>query len=177
MSWWRRWLQNRAKDCLDWAAARGFQHVEVSRGVAPMTLAEKRELIEFAAQEFTVLSEVGSKNPALAVDPAAWRAEVESDLAAGAWLVVAEGRESGTVGLYDADGAVRADVVDAIAGVAGPGSIMFEAPRKDQQAWFIRRFGAEVNLANIATDDLMGLETLRLGLRADTVVTDRAPVE
>ncbi len=163
------WLQGKHKECLDWAAELGFPMIEVSRGVAPMTLVEKRELIEYAVSHFTVFSEVGSKDPAFDVDPQAWRAEVVSDLAAGASMVVAEGRESGTVGLYDPAGAIRPDVVEAIAAVAGPDRIFFEAPKKDQQAWFIRHFGPSVNLANIAAGEVMGLEALRLGLRADTV--------
>lgn len=163
------WLQGKHKECLDWAADLGFTTVEVSRGVAPMSLAVKRELIEYASAHFTVFSEVGSKDPETAVDPVAWREEAASDLAAGAAMVVAEGRESGTVGLYDATGAVRPAVVEAIASVAGPDRILFETPRKDQQSWFIRHFGPSVNLANIAAGEVMGVEALRLGLRADTV--------
>lgn len=163
------WLQGKAKACLSWAADVGFGMVEVSRGVAPMNLADKTELIEFAAGTFTVLSEVGSKDPGFRADPASWSHEVTGDLAAGAWKVVAEGRESGTVGLYDGNGNVRADVADAIASTAGATNILFETPQKDQQAWFIRTFGPDVNLANIAHDDLVGVEALRLGLRADTV--------
>ena len=163
------WLQGKHKECLDWAGEQGFRTVEVSRGVAPMTLTEKRELIEYAAAHFVVYAEVGSKDPAENVDPRLWRAEVAADLDAGATMIVAEGRESGTVGLYDATGAVRPAVVEAIADEAGAERILFEAPRKDQQAWFIRHFGAEVNLANIAAGEVMGVEALRLGLRADTV--------
>ncbi len=166
------WLQGKHKECLAWAAELGFSIVEVSRGVAPMTLVEKRELIEAAAHDFTVFSEVGSKDPEQAVDALAWGHEVASDLAAGAAMVVAEGRESGTVGLYDPSGNVREDVAEAIASVAGADRIFFEAPRKDQQAWLIRRFGPEVNLANIATTEVLGVEALRLGLRADTVDVD-----
>lgn len=163
------WLQGKHKECLDWAGDLGFHVVEVSRGVAPMTLEEKRELIEYATAHFTVFSEVGSKDPAMAVDPAAWHDEAAADLEAGAAMVVAEGRESGTVGVYDASGEVRSDVVAALADVAGPDRIFFETPRKDQQAWFIRHFGPTVNLANIAANEVMGVEALRLGLRADTV--------
>ncbi len=163
------WMQGRAKECLSWAADAGFGMVEVSRGVAPMTPEDKAELIAYAAEELVAVSEVGSKDPGRAVVAAEWSAEVAADLAAGAWKVVAEGRDSGTVGLYDASGAVRADVAEAIAAVAGADQILFEAPKKDQQTWLIRRFGAEVNLANIALDDALGLEALRLGLRADTV--------
>ncbi|MFZ2504354.1 MAG: phosphosulfolactate synthase [Nocardioides sp.] len=173
------WAQGRQKECLSWAAEVGFPMVEVSRGVVPMSLADKRDLIEYAAADFVVLSEVGSKDPEVAVESSAWHAEAASDLAAGAWKVVAEGRESGTVGLYDAKGAVRADVADALAEVAGAEQVLFEAPRKDQQAWLIRHFGPEVNLANIAIGEVMGVEALRLGLRADTVrlPSRLAPVE
>lgn len=167
------WMQGKAKDCLSWAAEAGFDMVEVSRGVAPLTLQDKHELIRLASRDFVVLSEVGSKDPSCAADPEVWASEVAGDLSAGATLVVAEGRESGTVGLYDGSGDVKPDVADAIAAVAGPEKILFETPRKDQQAWFIRHFGAGVNLANIASDDLLGVEALRLGLRADTVDVSR----
>lgn len=168
------WLQGKAKACLDWAAEAGFKLIEVSRGVAPMSLSDKTELIEYAQQMFVVVSEVGSKDPASPVDAVEWGHEAESDLAAGAWKVIAEGRESGTVGLYESSGAVKAEVAQALVGVAGVDRILFETPRKDQQAWFISTFGPEVNLANIAYDDLLGVEALRLGLRADTVVVHPA---
>jgi phosphosulfolactate synthase len=168
------WLQGKAKACLDWAAQRGFPLVEVSRGVAPIPLDDKIELIRLAKESFTVITEVGSKDPDLQALPRDWGEEVLSDLSAGAWLVVAEGRESGTVGLYDEAGRVKEDVVSALAAAAGPERILFETPRKDQQAWFINTFGSDANLANIAHDDLLGLEALRLGLRADTVVIPRS---
>jgi phosphosulfolactate synthase len=116
-----------------------------------------------------VLSEVGAKDPAASARPEQWADEVAGDLAAGAALVLTEGRESGTVGLFRADGSVRSDLVEALVQSAGLNRLMFEAPRKDQQAWFINRFGPEVNLANVAIDDTLGLEALRLGLRADTL--------
>jgi len=115
-----------------------------------------------------VLAEVGAKDPLAEVGAQAWAQEAAADLAAGATWVVTEGRESGTVGLFTADGAVRTEVVDAVVAAVGVGSTVFEAPRKDQQAWLIRRFGPDVNLANIAPRDALGLEALRLGLRADT---------
>ena len=96
------------------------------------------------------------------------------DLDAGATWVIAEGRESGTVGLYRPDGGVREDVVEAVAAAVGLPRITFEAPRKDQQAWFIRRFGADVNLGNVSSGEIIGLEALRLGLRADTVQLARS---
>lgn len=163
------WGQGQVAACLRWAAEVGLPMVEVSRGVMPMTVAQKRSLVRQAAGSFTVLTEVGIKDPSHQLTPAQWAAEVSSDLDSGAWLVVTEGRESGTVGTFDASGAVRGEVVDAVVSIAGPERILFEAPQKDQQAWFIRRFGADVNLANIALDKVLALEALRQGLRADTV--------
>jgi phosphosulfolactate synthase len=99
-----------------------------------------------------------------------WLAEMAADLDAGAAWVIAEGRESGTVGLYHDDGSVRAELVDAIAARLPVDRVIFEAPRKAQQAWLIGRLGAGVNLGNVPLDEVLALETLRLGLRADTAV-------
>lgn len=162
------WSQGKASECLDWAYDAGFPCVEISRGVAPMTLGNKHDLIRCAAGRFVVLSEVGSKDPHAELTPEQWTTEVATDLEAGAQWVIAEGRESGTVGLYHADGGVREDIVAAVLRGGGSDKVLFEAPRKDQQAWFIREFGPDVNLANIALDDALALETLRRGLRADT---------
>jgi phosphosulfolactate synthase len=112
----------------------------------------------------------------VAVDAAAWAAEAAADLAAGATWIVTEGRESGAVGLFAPDGTVRADLVDAVVDAVGVETTVFEAPRKEQQAWLVRRFGADVNLANVRPEDALGLEALRLGLRADTFdASVRAP--
>jgi phosphosulfolactate synthase len=100
--------------------------------------------------------------------PAQWAQALSADLEAGATWVLAEGRASGTVGIYDASGAVREDVIAALVSVGGPDFLVFEAPREQQQTWFVRRFGPDVNLANVPPADALGLETLRLGLRADT---------
>ncbi len=162
------WAQGRSQECLDWAGEVGFDGIEVSRGVAPMTLADKHDLLRRAATSFVVLSEVGSKDPDQVLTAREWTDEVASDLAAGAHWVIAEGRESGTVGIYRSDGSVREDVVVAALAGGGAGKVLFEAPRKDQQAWLVRRLGPDVNLANIAADEVLALETLRLGLRADT---------
>lgn len=162
------WSQGRSQECLDWAGEVGFDSVEVSRGVAPMTLDDKHDLLRRAAESFVVFSEVGSKDPDQVLTPREWRDEMSSDLAAGAEWVIAEGRESGTVGIYRSDGSVREDVVAAALAGGGADRVLFEAPRKDQQAWLVRRLGPDVNLANIAADEVLALETLRLGLRADT---------
>lgn len=163
------WRQGKAAECLAWAADVGFVRVEVSRGTVAMNLAEKRALIELAARRFLVLSEVGSKDSAEPASPEGWALEAIADRNAGVALVVAEGRESGTVGLYEPSGAVRRDMVDALTDAIGVERVLFEAPRKEQQAWLIREFGPGVNLGNVALEDAVAVETLRLGLRSDTM--------
>ncbi len=160
--------QGRARECLDWAHDTGFTMVEVSRGTVDMTVAEKRALIGSAVGRFTVLAEVGAKSPGEQLAARTWPAEARSDLDAGASLVVTEGRQSGTVGTFDAAGRVRPDVVEAVAAAVGVERVVFEAPRSAQQAWFVRRFGPEVNLGNVALSEVLSVETLRLGLRSDT---------
>ena len=162
------WVQGAADRLLDWAADTGFPCVEVSNGTRRLPLLAKRRLIERAAARFTVLAEVGSKEADAPVHAYTWAEEASGDLDAGATWVVAEGRESGTVGLYSGDGSVRADLVDALLRAARH-RVVFEAPRKDQQAWFIRRLGPEVSLGNVVPGEVLGLEALRLGLRADTI--------
>ncbi len=161
--------QGRTGECLDWFQSAGFSWVEVSDGLGELSPTAKGELIARTAERFTVISEVGAKDPAVAVDVDSWVRAVVDDLDAGARLVIAEGRESGTVGIYRRDGSVREALVDALVVAVGVERLVFEAPRKDQQAWFIRHLGPAVNLANVAPRQLLGLEALRLGLRADTV--------
>ncbi len=167
------WAQGAADACLAWASEVGFSCVEVSNGAVRIPVAEKRRLIVTAAERFVVLSEVGSKDPSDPVSPDAWAEEMAGDLEAGASWVLAEGRESGTVGLYRHDARVREDVVEGLVTRVPASRIVFEAPRKDQQAWFIRRFGPDVNLGNIRLEEVLGLEALRLGLRADTIQHSR----
>ena len=174
------WAQDRAEECLAWAKDTGFTRVEVSRGTVPMTLAEKSALITRAARDFAVLAEVGSKAPGELHPARRWPAECCSDLEAGASLVVTEGRQSGTVGTFDEDGRVRPEVVEAVVAAVGVERVVFEAPRTSQQAWFVRRFGPEVNLGNVVPGEVLSVETLRLGLRSDTAeqpVADRAGAE
>ena len=165
------WLESKTEECLAWARDMGFGYIEVSNGASKMSTVEKRRLIEAARADFTVIAEVGSKDPKDAVSAQAWADEMVGDLAAGASWGITEGRESGTVGLYTADGSVRWPVVDAVVGAVGTDKVIFEAPRKDQQAALIRRFGPNVNLGNVGPFDVLGLEALRRGLRSDTLVT------
>jgi phosphosulfolactate synthase len=162
------WQQDVVEQYLLWAAHLGFPCVEVSCGVARMRPEDKHELIEAVGARFVVLGEIGSKDPSAVVSATEWAAAAAADRAAGATWVVTEGRESGTVGLFSPSGDVRADVVGAVVDAVGVDRTVFEAPRKEQQAWLIRRFGPDVNLGNIAPSEVLGLEALRLGLRADT---------
>lgn len=167
------WAQGRARECLAWAHDAGFAMVEVSRGTVDMTPAQKRELIGLATGRFTVLAEVGTKAPGEQRAARTWPVEAAADLDSGASLVVTEGRQSGTVGTFDASGRVRPDVVEAVAAAVGVERVVFEAPLSSQQAWFVRRFGPAVNLGNVALSDVLSVETLRLGLRSDTAALPR----
>jgi len=161
--------QGRVEGLVAWLRELGLRHVEVSDGTIALEETVKRELIERLAHEFTVLAEVGNKDADFIMAPYVWVEQIEGDLRAGAWKVIAEARESGTAGIYRADGEPRTGLIDEIAHAVDPGRILFEAPRREQQVWLLKRFGSECNLGNIAADDVLSLETLRLGLRSDTV--------
>ena len=136
------------------------------------TFDHKLDLIKRLSEEFTVLSEVGSKDDTRIMAPYRWVEQIQSELEAGAWKVIAEARESGSVGIFRHDGEVRMGLIDEIVHAVAPEKILFEAPRKDQQVWFIRRLGADVNLGNILPEEVLSLETMRVGLRSDTAAID-----
>lgn len=161
--------QGRVREMAAWLHELGLRHVEISDGTIELEARVKHELIGTLAKEFTVLSEVGSKDADTIMAPYVWVEQMEADLEAGAWKVIAEGRESGTAGIARADGEIRTGLVDEIVHAIEPGRIIFDAPRHSQQVWFLRYLGGEANLGNIAADDVLSLETLRLGLRSDTV--------
>jgi phosphosulfolactate synthase len=164
--------QNRLDRLILWLHELGLGHIEISDGTITLEHERKLELIERLSGEFIVLSEVGSKDDTRIMAPFRWVEQIETELAAGAWKVIAEARESGTVGIFRHDGEVRMGLIDEIAHAISPDKILFEAPRKDQQVWFVRRFGPDVNLGNITPEDVLSLETIRLGLRSDTAVAD-----
>jgi phosphosulfolactate synthase len=159
--------QGKVDEYVEWLQTLGVDHVEVSNGSLPMAPERKAELIARLAGEFTVISEVGSKSGHAVAS--AWCDEMLRDLAAGAVLVIAEGRESGTVGLFDETGEVHKDLVEAILRAVGRETVIFEAPQRAQQAWLLRHVGPNVNLGNIGAEDVIALETLRRGLRYDTL--------
>lgn len=162
--------QGRVPEMVAWVQEMGGRHFEVSDGTFAMDPDEKSRLIEQLAREFTVLSEVGSKDANTIMSPARWIASMKRELDAGAWKVVAEGRESGTAGIFRANGEIRAGLVQEIVESGlDVERVLFEAPQKSQQVWLIKNIGRNVNFANVAFADIINVETLRLGLRCDTV--------
>jgi phosphosulfolactate synthase len=161
--------QDRVEEMVTWLHELGLEHIEVSDGTIVLDHDRKLELIRRLCGEFTVFSEVGSKDDERIMAPYRWVEQISQELEAGAWKVIAEARESGTVGIYRHDGEVRMGLIDEIAHEIDPGRLIFETPRKEQQVWFLRRFGPNVNLGNIPPADVLSLETLRLGLRSDTM--------
>jgi phosphosulfolactate synthase len=160
--------QGRIGDLAAWAQSAGVEALEVSNGLQAMSMTDKQQLVRDLSRDFMVFSETGAKDQAAEVSALDWVQEMQGDLEAGAAYVIAEGRESGTVGLYRPDGSPRTDLIDAIVGRVPMGRMIFEAPTKAQQTWFIQRYGANVGLGNVSSEEPLALETLRLGLRADT---------
>jgi phosphosulfolactate synthase len=162
--------RGRLEELIAWVHELGLSHFEISDGTIALEHERKVELIGRLAQEFTVLSEVGSKDDTGAITPPyVWVEQMRAELGAGAWKVIAEGREAGTAGIFRPTGEVREGLIGEIVHEIAPDRIMFDAPRKDQQVWFVRRFGPDVNLSNIPVGEVLALETLRLGLRSDTL--------
>jgi phosphosulfolactate synthase len=161
--------QGRVDGLIAWLHELGLRHVEISDGTIEIEPAVKRELIERLSREFTVFAEVGSKDADFIMAPYVWVEQIERDLDAGAWKVIAEARESGTAGIYRANGEVRTGLIDEIVHSIDKEKLIFDAPLQKQQVWLLKQFGTECNLGNIAPADVLSLETLRLGLRSDTV--------
>lgn len=152
---------------------RGIRLIEISDGVIALPAEEKLRHIERLARDFKVLSEVGSKDSEVVVAPSRWVKQIKEELEAGAWKVITEGRESGTVGLYRGSGEIRTGLIDEIESQIDTARLMFEAPQKAQQVWLIKHFGPNVNLGNIPPGEVIALETMRQGLRADTMLHKR----
>ena len=143
-------------------------HAEVSDGSMEISEDQKCEYISSLAKDFTVLSEVGSKDAEKIIPPYKWIAMMKAEIAAGAWKVIAEARESGTVGIFRNSGEIRSGLIEEILQHIPLDTILWEAPQKVQQVWFLTLYGHNVNLGNIAPHEIIPLETLRLGLRGDT---------
>ncbi|MCB9192147.1 MAG: phosphosulfolactate synthase [Flavobacteriales bacterium] len=146
----------------------GLETLEVSDGSIELMHDLKCELIRDLAKEYRVLSEVGSKEAGIIIHPNKWKNMMKAELEAGSWKVIAEARESGNVGIYRPNGSAHVSLIGKILEVIPKDSILWEAPQKAQQVWFINQLGANVNLGNIAPSEVIPLETLRLGVRGDT---------
>jgi phosphosulfolactate synthase len=163
------YAQGKLDEYKRWLGELGMTHVEISDGVVDLPRERKLELIADFARDFTVLSEVGSKDEDVVYAPYQWVEWIKEELDAGAWKVITEGREGGTAGIYRSDGEMRTGLVDEIAHEIDVSDLVFEAPSKSSQAWFVKQFGPNVNLGNIPPEEVIPLETLRLGLRGDTL--------
>jgi len=163
------YARDKVDDFKRWLTEYRFSHVEISDGTIEIPRERKLELIADFARDFTVLSEVGSKDSDVVFAPYQWVEWINEELAAGAWKVITEGREGGTAGIFRSDGDMRTGLLDEIAHGAAIEDVLFEAPTKSSQAWFVKHFGPNVNLGNIPPDEVIPLETLRLGLRGDTL--------
>lgn len=145
-----------------------MDYAEVSDGSITIDHEEKCKYIQELTKQVTVISEVGSKDVEKIFAPYKWIRLMNAELEAGSWKVIAEARESGNVGIYRDSGEVRQGLVDEILTQIPEEKIIWEAPQKAQQVWFIKLIGANVNLGNIAPAEVIPLETIRLGLRSDT---------
>jgi phosphosulfolactate synthase len=163
------YAKNKLDEYKQWLSGLGLTHVEISDGTVDIPRERKLELIADFARDFTVLSEVGSKDSSVEYTASEWTQWLREELAAGAWKVITEAREGGTAGIFDSAGGMRTELIEEIAMEVGPMNVVFEAPSKAAQTWFIKQFGPSVNLGNIPPEEVISLETLRLGLRGDTL--------
>jgi phosphosulfolactate synthase len=163
------WLHDRVDQLCDWIDSLGMDRIEVSSGTVPIPAAEKAALIERLTSRFTVYAEVGEKATTAIMAPYRWVELIQQAFESGAELVICEGRASGTAGLYRETSETRTGLVEEIGHEVDLERVVFEAPQNAQQAWFVNRFGNEVNIGNVPPAEVVSLETLRLGLRSETI--------
>ena len=161
-------VRNMFREYIEFLDRHEIELVEVSDGSYDFDHNLKLEYIRKLAERGMVISEVGSKKKNVIYTPDEWVTMMKSELDAGSVKVIAEARESGTIGIYNDDGSINNEIVCSIAEHVKLENVIWEAPLKSQQAWFIKNFGANVNLGNIAPNEIIPLESLRLGLRGDT---------
>ncbi len=161
-------VRNQLEDYVRLLEKYKLSHCEVSDGSIEIPEEEKCKYIQYLSKYVTVLSEVGSKDAEKIIPPYKWIAMMQAEIEAGAWKVIAEARESGNVGIFRGTGEVRSGLVEEILTKIPQETILWEAPQKSQQVWFIKLYGPNVNLGNIAPNEVIPLETLRLGLRGDS---------
>lgn len=162
------WVRGQIDDFKKYVNKYNVDTIEVSDGAITVSNEDKCALIRDLSKDFYVISEVGSKDASVESNPTQWGKMMQQELEAGSEFVIAEARESGNVGVFDAKGKVQNDFISEITKYVTADKILWEAPQKAQQVWFIKQFGYEVNLGNIAYNEVLPLETLRTGLRGDT---------
>lgn len=161
-------IRNMFREFISYIDEYEIEMVEISDGSYDLEHGRKLEYIRIMADRGIVVSEVGSKKKDVIYTPDQWVAMMKSELDAGSAKVIAEARESGTIGIYNDDGSVNTALIKEIAEHVKLENVIWEAPLKSQQAWFIKHFGCNVNLGNIPPNEIIPLESLRLGLRGDT---------
>ena len=149
----------------------GMECIEISDGTIDMDEEDKLAILRELSKRYRVFSEVGSKDEAVVITPSRWVDSIKRELEAGAWKVITEGRETGNAGIYRPNGDVKDGLLEEIRETFDASRILFEAPIKKQQTWFIKQFGANVNLGNIPPDEVISVETMRVGVRGDTLLT------
>lgn len=162
-------IRDELENYIEFLRLNDIKLVEVSNGTIRLSEHKKLDIIRELTKQFKVLSEVGSKNPNDIIPPYKWVKMIKNELEAGAWKVICEARESGNVGIFRPNGEIRSGLIEEVTDQIPHESLIFEAPKKDQQIWFIKKYGSNVNLGNIKPDEVIPVETLRLGLRSDTL--------
>ncbi|MBN8693395.1 MAG: phosphosulfolactate synthase [Bacteroidetes bacterium] len=164
-------IRDKFEDYIKFVNEMGLDSAEVSDGSITIEHEKKCEYINKLAKNYTVLSEVGSKEEGVIIHPARWIKMMQNELDAGSTKVIAEARESGTVGIFHKNGSAHTLLINRIVNKIKLENIIWETPQKSQQVYFLKLFGSDVNVGNIAVDDIIPLETLRIGLRGDTFFT------
>lgn len=164
------YVQNKLDTFVDWVKQQGATRFEVSDGSISLNISTRNSIIKELSSDFEIFTEVGSKDVNVLMSPSVWVKMITGDLESGATKVILEGRESGAAGVYRKDGEVRTGLIDDVelAGISYS-DLIFEAPVKDQQVWFIKRFGKTCNLANLPFEAILNVETLRTNLRSDVL--------
>lgn len=164
-------IRNKFDDYVKFIDSLGIDSAEVSDGSITIDHNVKCDYINKLAKNYTVLSEVGSKEEGVIIHPARWIKMMQAELDAGSYKVIAEARESGTVGIFHKNGSAHTILINRIVNKIKLENIIWETPQKAQQVYFLKLFGCNVNVGNIGVDDVIPLETLRIGLRGDTFFT------
>lgn len=161
-------IRNQIEDYLKWIEKLKLDTIEISDGSMFIEHEKKCSFIKDFSKNYTVISEVGSKDANITFSHEQWISMMNKELEAGSTYVIAEARESGNVGIYQSNGNSDNELINDIISNISIEKIIWEAPQKSQQTWFIKQYGSNVNLGNIAPNEIIALEALRLGLRGDT---------